>query len=124
MFDGQNLGGAERLIDDWQEEIEKRAAQGRELARRMAHLTASARSSDNLVELTVDSSGVVTDIRLDEGIRQQSAARTAREILATIGSARAALRDKAESVVADTVGVDTETGRAVLASYAKSLKSA
>ncbi len=117
MFDGGDLGAAERLVDDWQAGFERRAAQARDLAGRLANNVASARSADGLVEVTVGQSGVVTELRLDEDIRRQPAARTARDILATIAAAHAVLKDQAADAVADTIGTDSETARAVLASF-------
>ncbi|SNY74054.1 YbaB/EbfC family nucleoid-associated protein [Paractinoplanes atraurantiacus] len=118
MFDGIGGDNAERMIDDWQAGFERRAAQARELAGRVEGLTGSARSQDRLVEVTVGRSGEVTDLWLDEDTRQQSATRTAREILATIAAARADLSGRVREAVAGTIGVESEAGRAVLKGYA------
>jgi DNA-binding protein YbaB len=117
MFDSRALDGTQRLVDDWQAGFEHRAAQAQLLAGRLAVATASARSSDGLVEVTVGPSGAVADLHLDEAIRRRSAERTAQEIMATIAAARAALAELAAAAVADTVGTDSEVGRAVLSSY-------
>jgi hypothetical protein len=117
MFDGRDLDDAERLVDDWQAGIEARAAQARELAARLVALTATARSEDGLVSVTVGSSGGITDLVLKEGIRDRPATDTARAILATLRSAQSSLTAAAPAAAADTVGADTETGKAVIASY-------
>jgi hypothetical protein len=44
-----------------------------------------------LVEVTLGSNGQVIGLRLDEGIRRQSAATTARQILTAIQAAKAKL---------------------------------
>jgi DNA-binding protein YbaB len=117
MFDPSDLDSAEQWVDDWQAGFEERATQARELAARLTELTATARSEDGLVEVTVGSSGALVGLELDEDIRRQSAARTAREILATLGAAQAAMTKAATAVTAETVGADSETGRAVIASF-------
>jgi DNA-binding protein YbaB len=117
MFDGRDLDEAERLVDDWQAGFEERAAQARELAARLGALTASVRSDDGFVSVTVGPSGALVDLELDEEIRQQPAATTAREILATLRAAQAALTSAATAVTAETVGAESETGKAVIASY-------
>ena len=117
MFDGRDLDEAERLVDDWQAGFEERATQARELAARLAALTATARSEDDLVTVTVGGSGAIAGLALEEGIRDQPAVDTARTILATLRAAQAALTKAATDVTAETVGADTETGRAVIASY-------
>jgi hypothetical protein len=117
MFDGRDLDEAERLVDDWQAGIEARAAQARELAARLGALTATARSADGLVAVTVGSSGGITGLVLKEGIRDRPAAETARAILATLRAAQSSLTAAATGATADTVGADSETGKAVIASY-------
>ncbi|WP_067510005.1 YbaB/EbfC family nucleoid-associated protein [Actinoplanes sp. TFC3] len=68
MFDRISWDDADQTIDDWQAGFERRAAQARELATRMEGMTASARSRDGLVEVTVGQSGEVTGLWLDDGI--------------------------------------------------------
>jgi hypothetical protein len=124
MFDGPELDAAERLVDDWQARIEERAAAARQLSARLAELTGSARSDDGLVEVTVGPFGTVTGLDLDEGIRNRSAAATAQAILATMRAAQAALTEAATTATDETVGADTPTGRAVIASYTARLDRA
>jgi DNA-binding protein YbaB len=118
MFNGGDLDEAARLVDDWQAGIEARAAQARELASRLATLTASARSDDGLISVTVGASGGITDLELKDDIRSRPAAETARAILATMRAAQTSLTTAATAVTAETVGADSETGKAVIASYA------
>ena len=117
MFDGRKIDEAERMIDEWQAGFEERAAQARELSARLGALTATARSADGLVAVTVGASGAIADLALKEGIRDQPAAETAEAILATLRVAQARLTSAATDVTAETVGADSETGRAVIASY-------
>ncbi len=83
----------------------------------MARLNASVQSSDGLIEVTVGRSGELTDLRLSEQTRHRSAASLARDILATVADARAELADRAAAVVGETIGADSEAGRAVLDTY-------
>ena len=117
MFDGRNFDEAERQVDDWQAGIEARAARARELSSRLAGLTATARSGDELVTVTVGAAGDLTGLELDERIRKRPADRTAREIMATLRTARATLTAAVTEVTAETVGAESETGRAVITSY-------
>jgi hypothetical protein len=117
MFDGPDLDAAERRIDDWQAGIEARAAQTRDLAARLGALKATANSEDGLVSVTVGASGAITDLVLKEGIRERPAAETAREILQTLRAAQASLTHAATAVTAVTVGADSATGKAIIASY-------
>jgi DNA-binding protein YbaB len=117
MFDGPDLDAAERRIDDWQAGIEARAAQTRDLAARLGALKATANSEDGLVSVTVGASGAITDLVLKEGIRERRATETAREILQTLRAAQASLTEAATAVTAETVGADSATSKAIIASY-------
>ena len=117
MFDGRDLDEAERLVDDWQAGFEERAAQARALSARLGSLTATATSEDELVTVTVGASGAISDLELEEGIRDRPATETARAILATLREAQASLTKAATEVTAETIGADSETGKAVIASY-------
>ena len=119
MFEGPDLDAAERRVDDWQAGFEQRAAQARELAARLAQLSGAARSDDGLVTVTVGAGGALTGLELDEGIRRQPATETARQIVATLAAARADLTAKATVVTDETVGADSETGKAVIASLTR-----
>ena len=119
MFDGSDLDAAERFVDDWQAGIEQRAAQARDLAARLAGLTAAARSDDGFITVTVGPDGAMTGLELDEEVRRKPAAQTARQILSTLAAARADLTTQATTVTEETVGADSETGKAVIASLTR-----
>jgi hypothetical protein len=116
--DEADLRAAERWVDDWQSGIEERAAAARALSERVAGLTATARSADGLVEVTVASSGLLTGLRLAEAIRRRPAAQTSAEILAVSRAALARLAERVAEAVQETVGRDSATGRAVMGSFA------
>jgi|GEM_PF-2519569 DNA-binding protein YbaB len=118
LGDGRDLDAAERWVDSWETQVEERLRQARELSQRVAELTAIGRSADGLVEVRVGSSGTVTGLWLDEGIRRQPAARTAEQILVAMRRAMAELADRVGRVTEETVGAQSETGRAVMASFA------
>ena len=101
-------------IDAWQHAFEERAAQAAALTERTSGLSATARDSDGLVEVTVGSGGQITGLRLDEEIRRQPAATTARQILAAIAAAKASLARDFAQATADTIGLDSATGQAVM----------
>jgi hypothetical protein len=119
MFEGPDLEAAERRVDEWQAGFEQRAAQARDLAARLAALTATARSEDGHITVTVGATGMLTGLELDENVRRQPAAETARQILATLAAAQTDLTAQATEATAGTVGADSETGKAVIASFTR-----
>jgi DNA-binding protein YbaB len=118
MFDGQDLDEAERMIDRWQAGFDERAARARAMSARLMALTAAAESDDGLVQVTVGASGSITGLDLQESVRDRPAAETAKAILSTLRAAQAALTEAATAVAAETIGAGSETGKAVIASYA------
>jgi DNA-binding protein YbaB len=124
MFDGRDFDAAERMIDDWQAGIEERAVRARELSARLSRLSARVRSDNRLVTVTVGASGDLVGLELDERIRQRPAAETAGAILTTLRAAQAKLAEAVADATAETVGADSATGRAVIASYAGRLGGA
>jgi hypothetical protein len=121
MSDELWVGPAVERIDEWERGFAERAAQAKALAGRTAGLSATVREADGLVEVTLGSNGQVIGLRLDEGIRRQSAATTARQILTAIQAAKAELTRQFCVITAETVGADSETGRAVMVGLATRL---
>jgi YbaB/EbfC DNA-binding family len=119
--DERALDEARQWIGDWQADIEQRATRAAELAERVGQLSGMARSRDGLVEVRLDSSGMLSGLRLDDQVRRYSGTQLAQAVLATVRAAQADLTEQVRRATAETVGADSETGRAVLASYANRL---
>ena len=98
-------------LDSWAASVDATAARAVELSRRVAALTGAARSRDGSVAVTVGSNGQV--VRLD--LADDPA--LGREIMALLARAQADLCARVAEQVEDTVGADSETGRAVIHSY-------
>ena len=113
MFGDDTVDSALERIGDWERSIADRTEQARALALRASDLSATARSRDGLVEVTVGAEGQLTRLRLDERTRQQSSAATARSIMETLQAAKDDLVRQFEEATAGTVGPDSETGRAL-----------
>jgi DNA-binding protein YbaB len=122
--DGLDLDAAEQWVDGWEASIQERAEQARALSQKLAALSGTARSSDDLVEVTVDSSGAVTGIELDEGIRDQRATTTAEQIMTVMRAAQAELARQVAEAGAETVGAGSEISRAIVASFTSRLSPA
>ncbi|WBB82214.1 YbaB/EbfC family nucleoid-associated protein [Micromonospora sp. WMMD882] len=116
MF-GRDLDDAEAWVADWSAAVSARAEQARQLAARVADLTGAATGGHGLIEVRVDSTGALIALRLDDRVTGWPAARIEHEIMATLRRAQATLTGRVTEIVASTVGVDTETGRAVLTGY-------
>jgi ABC-type transporter Mla subunit MlaD len=113
---GDDLDAADQLIDNWESAIKERAAQAKALSDRAAGLTATARSTDGAIEVTVDTSGGITKLVLSERIRSRPAHETSDQILAVMRSAQARLA-QLMTQAAEEVGAG-DVGRTIAASYA------
>ncbi|WP_433393670.1 YbaB/EbfC family nucleoid-associated protein [Micromonospora sp. KLBMP9576] len=116
------LDAAARRVDRWEAAFTDRAQRTRSLTSRIQALTGAARSPDRMVEATVDSSGQLVDLRLDERTRQHPAAHTAEQIVAT---ARAACADLLRQVTEATQEdlSDDPAGTAIVESYQRHIRS-
>ncbi|GAA3734340.1 hypothetical protein GCM10022225_15880 [Plantactinospora mayteni] len=114
---GAELDAAQQRVDAWQASFADRAERTGELSRRLAGLRVTACGADGLVEATLDSTGALVDLRLDERTRQQPAARMAEEILATVRAARAELLHRVTEATVELLGADDPRGRALIDSY-------
>ncbi|MGC5018537.1 YbaB/EbfC family nucleoid-associated protein [Micromonospora sp. DT47] len=114
---GRELDEAERWVADWSASVSERAEQAQRLAARVAGVTGAAADASGLIEVRVDSSGALTALHLDDRVTGWPAARIERMIMTTLRQAQTALFEQIAATVADTVGADSETGRAVLGGY-------
>jgi hypothetical protein len=116
---GRNVDDAEEWVRSWSAQVSGRAGATAALADRVAQLSASAVGADRAIRVTVGSSGAVTGLELDDRVQRMTGAELAAEILAVMRRAQAGLADRVAEAVDETVGSDTETGRAVLDSFSQ-----
>ncbi|HEX5995900.1 MAG TPA: YbaB/EbfC family nucleoid-associated protein [Jiangellales bacterium] len=116
------LDAAQRQLDQWESSLAARAAKTSELSQQLAGLTATAHSEDGSVEATVEASGVLLGLRLDDQIRAQAASRTAEQILATIRAAHETAVRQASAITVEALGEDDPAGRAIVDAHEKRLR--
>lgn len=116
---GRNLDDAEEWVRSWSTQVSGRAEATAALADRVAGLTSSATGDEGNIRVTVASSGNLTGLELTDRVQRLSGADLSAAILRTVRRAQAGLAGRVAEVVDETVGADTETGRAVLDSFAQ-----
>ncbi len=124
MLDDAALDAADQWVDDWQAKIEARLARTRALAAELQRIAGTARSADGLVEVTVDSSGALRELHLDDDVRRHSGRWIADQVLSTARAARADLARRAADVAEQSGDADTPEGRATLAALTARLGEA
>lgn len=113
----RDIDAADEWLADWTARIDAQAARATQLAHRVAGLCARARG--DCASVTVGANGQVVDLALDERMYALSPRELSEEILAVMRRAQSALVAQVADHVHDTVGLDSETGRAVVDGYAR-----
>ena len=113
----RDIDAAEDWLDSWVAGVDAQAARTAELARQVSALTATARSDDESITVTVGSNGQVEDLELDDRVHRLSGRDLSRQILAVMRTAQRRLSEQVAAEVQRTVGTDTETGRAVIDAF-------
>lgn len=114
-----DVDAAEEWLDSWVASVDARAHSAVDLSRRVAALIGEARSQDGLLAVAVGSGGQLVRLDIDDDARRRSGAELSRDIMALVGRAQAHLSAQVAAQVRVTVGEDTETGRAVINSFAE-----
>ena len=112
-----DIDAAEEWLNTWTASVNAQAERAAQLSSRVAALTAKAESSDGSIKVTVGSTGQIERLSLDDRVQRFSGEELARQILTVMRKAQASLSTLVTAEVAATVGVDTETGRAVIGSF-------
>ena len=116
---GRNLDDAGEWVRSWSAQVPGDAEGAAALADRVAVLTSSATGEDGAISVTVAGSGIVTALVLQDGVQRLSGTELSTGILRVMRRAQAGLSERAAEAVDETVGADTEIGRAVLDGFAQ-----
>jgi hypothetical protein len=113
--DEQDLDREGRDRENRDDQDRARAA----LDARLRNLTASATGAGQAIRVTVASSGAMTGLEVDDRALWIGGVELSAEILRTMRRAQSGLPDRVAAAIADTVGADTQAGRAVLESFTR-----
>ncbi|PZM95325.1 MAG: hypothetical protein DIU79_07685 [Actinobacteria bacterium] len=89
------------------------AARTRAVADRLNQVKATARDANDLAEVTVDSTGVLIDLKLSERIQRVPPDAVARAILNAAQQARVEAAKKSRDVVTEVMGPDSVAARTI-----------
>ncbi|CAM3200307.1 hypothetical protein STSO111631_06495 [Stackebrandtia soli] len=109
-------------IDDWKRRADKLRDDTLEMAEKMERLSVSSVNGDNDIRVTVNSQGVVTEIRFKESVRDKPADDIAQQVLSTMRAAQNKVIEGARLVMEQTVGTESETGRAIVSGLEQQLR--
>jgi DNA-binding protein YbaB len=110
---------ADAWVDSWAASVSARAQAAQELSERVSMLSVSASGRDGAVQVTVAGSGLMTDLALDDRVLRWSADEIAAQVMAVMRRAQGSLVASVADIAEETVGADSETGRAVVDGFAR-----
>lgn len=108
---------ARERLEAWKANASRRAAETQAAGEGLRALRVAATDDYETVEVTVDSSGAMADVRLSARVQRMSLEQTREAILGAYRNARVKLAEAAAEVVRETVGAESATGRALLAGF-------
>lgn len=100
-------------IQERQAAFQKTVAATQEMATRMRTLAATASDANGLATVTVDSSGVLLKAEFSARIQRTAPEAVSRALMEALAHAKQRVAAQTQEVIADTVGADSATGRAV-----------
>lgn len=114
-MDRRVLSGEDAVarLRERQAAFQRTAAATQEMASRMGALTATASDANGLVTVAVDSSGVLLKADFTARIQRTAPEAVSRALMEALAGAKRTLAEQTQQIIAETVGADTETGRAV-----------
>jgi hypothetical protein len=97
----------------WKGRIDRLAADTQAMSSRLQDLRVTAADDNGLAEVTIDSAGILVDLRLGKQIQRVAPEVTARTIMETLRRARTQLADRSKEIITETLGADSEAARGI-----------
>ena len=118
---GPGFGGdaahTEQQVNKWAADIAANAQRYEDISHEVAALTARETSRDNVVEVTVNARGVVTDLHISDRARDLSGQELTQLVLGTMRRAQHRITDQVAAAMAPMAEKDPQTVRNVVDGY-------
>ncbi|RKT56671.1 YbaB/EbfC family nucleoid-associated protein [Saccharothrix australiensis] len=105
----EDIGGSERMLEQWQANIEQKAARYQQMAERVQDLSITEASKDGLIRLTIGSNGILRDLEIAEGAAGKRMAEVSAEVMRTLQRAQSRIPELLRQAMAETIGTQDET---------------
>lgn len=100
-------------LQERQAAFQKTVAATQDMATRMRTLTGTGSDANGLATVTVDSGGVLLKAEFSARIQRTAPEAVSRALMEALAQAKQRVAVQTQAVIADTVGTDSATGRAV-----------
>jgi DNA-binding protein YbaB len=104
---------ANAYLQDWKGRVDRMAASTQAMSDQLQSLQVTAEDGDGLAEVTVDSTGVLVDVRFSERIQRVAPEVVSRGVMTAVRNARQKAAERSRQIVTDTMGSDSVAARAI-----------
>ncbi|WP_249997452.1 YbaB/EbfC family nucleoid-associated protein [Actinoplanes sp. M2I2] len=100
-------------LRDWKGRVDRAAATAQALSERLEGLRISAADGNGLVEVTIDSSGVLVSVAFTERIQRVAPEAVSRAVMTALGIARREAAEISRRIIDETMGPGSTAGRVI-----------
>ncbi|GIG86242.1 YbaB/EbfC family nucleoid-associated protein [Plantactinospora endophytica] len=104
---------ARDYLRSWQQRVEVMAAKTQAMSDQIGQLRATAKDGNGLAEVTVDSTGVLVDLKLTDRIHRFDPETVARAVMSALREARVTAADRSRQIAIETMGPDSVSARTI-----------
>ncbi|MFC3382774.1 YbaB/EbfC family nucleoid-associated protein [Couchioplanes azureus] len=105
--------GATEYLKRWKGRIDQMAADTQAMSDRLGQLRVSADDGDGLVEVTIDSTGMLIDVQFAQRIQRVAPDVVSRAVLRAMQQAKLKAAQRSQQIIAETMGPDSVAARAI-----------
>ncbi|WP_406688959.1 YbaB/EbfC family nucleoid-associated protein [Saccharopolyspora sp. ID03-671] len=104
---------AHERLAAWKGRIEKLAADTQTMSQRFQEVRVTAKDPGGIVEVTIDSSGGLADIKLTSKMKGSDPDAVSRAIMTAFAEAKNQLAQRSQEIIAETMGTESPAARAI-----------
>lgn len=104
---------ATAYLQQWKSRIDRMAADTQAMSTRLDALRVRAEDPNGLVEVTIDATGALVDVRFSGRIHQFAPDVVGRAVMSAVGEARRKAAEQSKEIVTETMGPDSVAGRTI-----------
>ncbi|MEU5694483.1 YbaB/EbfC family nucleoid-associated protein [Actinosynnema sp. NPDC020468] len=120
----EDVGSSERMLAQWQQDIQRKAESYQEMATRVQALSITEQSRDGLVRLTIGSNGILTHLEIAEGAREKRMAEVSAEVMRTLQKAQSRIPELLRQTMSETIGTADQTANTLFEEARKNFPAA
>lgn len=101
----RSIADTERMVRDWEERAAEKAEKFGQMQQQIEQIVVTESSRDGAIQVTVNSSGMLQSLQLEESAGSRPMAKLGAEIMRTVQLAQSKVPELVQQAVNDTVGM-------------------